>query len=144
MSIIIEQTQYVVIPTGEYPAKIAEIEHSEGQFGEQVKFTFMILGGEYDGQTLLGWCSAKFSAASKLYKWSKSAFGAAIPKEYSFNSDDVLNRKVTLTVIVQEKENGEGEFNKIEGVRPYRGQESRAKVPAPAAPPPVEVDEFPF
>lgn len=141
MSIIIEQTQYVVIPTGEYTARIAEIEHSEGLFGEQVKFTFMILGGEYDGQTLLGWCSAKYSAASKLYKWSKAAFNAAIPKEYSFNSDDLLNRRVALTVVVQEKENGEGEFNKIESVRPYRGQESRAKAPAP---PPMPEDEIPF
>ena len=148
MPIIIEQAQYTIVPTAEYKARIVEIDEDEGQFGPQVKFSFIILGGEYDGQTLLGWCSAKFSSQSKLYHWTRAAFSADIPTDYSFNSDDLLNRKVALTVVIKQKDDG-SEFNRIEDVR---GSNSTgpAPTPQPVAPPPpspspyADDDEIPF
>ena len=118
MGIQIEQTQYVLLPVGEYPAEISEIVEDEGMFGKQLKFTFDIEDGEHAGQSLLGWTSAKFSPKSKLYGWSKAAFNAQIPKDYNFNRDDLINRKVNLTVVVKEGDDG-AEFNRIEAVRPY-------------------------
>lgn len=127
MPIVIEQEQYTVFPTGDYKARITEIDEDEGLYGPQVKFEFTISGGEFDGESLLGWCSAKFSAKSKLYQWTRAAFGADIPEDYPFNSDDLLNRKVALTVIIMQKDDG-SEFNRIEGVR---GSNSAGPTPAP-------------
>lgn len=149
MSIIIEQAQYTLVPTGDYKARIAEIVEDEGVYGPQVKFAFLVVGGEFDDQTLLGWCSAKFSSQSKLYQWTRAAFGADIPTEYAFNSDDLLGRNVILTVIVREKDDGT-EFNKIERVR-TRGSNSTGPAPQPAgyppqpeSPPASDDDEIPF
>lgn len=144
MGIYVEQTVYEVLPTGEYPASINQIEEVEGQFGDQLKFEFAIQGGEHDGTTLLGWASKKFSNKSKLYKWTKAAFGADIPPNYDFDSDDLLDRKIVLTVVVNTKDDG-SEFNRIETVRPGRGNgKSDGDNVSPPPPPPLSEDEFPW
>ncbi len=149
MPVIIEQVEYTVIPTGDYTARITEIEDDEGLYGPQVKFGFTISGGEFDGESLLGWCSAKFSVKSNLYKWTRAAFGADIPTDYSFNSNDLLNRKVALTVVIKESEDGT-EFNRIEGVRgknstgPAPAPQPAGYPPQPESPPAETEDEIPF
>jgi hypothetical protein len=97
MSITIEQKVYEVIETGQYPAKITDIEAVSGQYGDQLKFTFTLPSSEGNTRTLLGWCSAKFCPKSKLYEWTQAAMGGApIDREYNFNSDDVIGKPVTL------------------------------------------------
>jgi hypothetical protein len=131
MGITIEQTQFEVVPTGEYPAKIQKVEEVSGQFGDQLKFTFELPPNEEgEKRTLLGWASAKFNPLSKLYGWTESALGGApIDRGYNFNSDDIIGKPVTLVVIVKMSE--KGEVNKIQSVLPYK----KAK---PAAAPPKE------
>lgn len=131
MGIQIQQSVYETIPTGEYKASIENIEEVEGQFGDQLKFEFVIEGGEYDGTSLLGWVSKKFSNKSKLFKWTRAAFGGAdIPIDYNFDSDDLLSRKVVLTVVVTSKDDG-SEFSKISDVRPLRQKKSGNGAPPP-------------
>jgi len=149
MTITIEQTRYQAIPTAEYGAQIVELESAEGTFGAQVKFTFSIVAGEYTGHTLLGWCSAKFSPRSKLYQWSKAAFNATIPADYNFASADLMDRKVTITVVTQTNDETGAEYNKITDVRPYRGQAANESggVTQQAPPPPTNPnndDEIPW
>lgn len=117
---IIEQEVYEVLPTGDYTATIVGIEPVDGQFGPQLRFDFMVSDGEHTGATLRSWASAKFSPRSKLYQWTRAAFrGNAIPPSYALNTDDLLNKRVVLSVIVETREDG-SEFNKVQGVRPER------------------------
>jgi hypothetical protein len=111
MTIKIVQTVVEVLETGKYPAKIASIEEADGQFGAQLKFSFELpnpKGGE--NKILVGWTSQKFTPSSKLYLWTEAAFGA-ITRDYEFNSDDLLGKKVTLVVTEETRE--KGTYNKI-------------------------------
>ena len=122
MTIRIEQTIYEPVPTGRYSAKIVEVEESEGQFGCQIKITFE-LPPDANGEkrTIYGWCSQKFSSRSKLYLWTKAALGGGpIDRNYTFTSDDLTGKRVTLTIT---EEQGElGIYNKISSVMPYINQ----------------------
>ena len=143
MGITIPQTQYEVLPVGEYPAIVADVEEVEGKFGPQLKFTFNLIG-EHVGTLMTGWCSRSFNTKSKLYSWTQAIFGGAdIPQEWAFDSDKILKRKVVLVLIKRKGEN-DSEFNKIDQLLPYKGKEALAKKPpAPvkkAAPPPAADD----
>ena len=137
MTIKIEQTIYEPVPTGRYSAKIVDIEETEGQFGPQLKFTFELPPDE-DGEnrTIFGWCSKKFSSKSKLYGWTRAALGGnSIDRSYMFNSDDLIGRKVTLSVT---EEQGElGIVNKISSVIPYVNKTSGQDKPTQ---PPISED----
>ena len=131
MSITIEQHVFELLPVGEYPAKIADIKLEDGQFGQQVKFTFEIPNGEEEPRTMWGWSSAKFTPASKLYAWTQAALGGGpIDRGYNFNSDDLIGKKVTLIVVV--KEGDKGEFNRIDTIRPFRKPAPKPVVEAAA------------
>lgn len=124
MTIRIEQTIYEPVPTGRYSAKIVEIAESDGQFGPQVKITFELPPDEHgETRTIYGWCSQKFSSRSKLYDWTKAALGGGpIERDYTFSSDELIGKKVTLSIT---EENGDlGLFNKISSVLPYVNQTS--------------------
>lgn len=164
MPIQIKQEIHELLPVGDYPATIVDIEATDGFYGQQLQFTYNIADGQHAGAIVKAWCSAKFSTRSKLYGWTRAAFGGAdIPADYTFNSDHLLNRRVVLTIIQQTKEDGT-EFNRVQAVKPFRpagnGQAPAAAAPAaqqpagpPAAPaalpfdgnrPPAEVDDIPF
>jgi len=131
----IEQTVYEVLPTGDYPASIGRIELEDGQYGQQLKFSFDLLVEEYADRTLLGWASAKFSTKSKLYGWTRAALGGQpIDPAYVLDTDDLIGKKVLLTVLVKQKDDGSGiEFNKIDSVRPYRNGQAPVQQPEPVA-----------
>ncbi|GAI12914.1 unnamed protein product, partial [marine sediment metagenome] len=66
---------------------------------------------------VLGWCSQTFSNKSKLYAWTKAAFGGGdIPREYTFDSDDLENKLVILTLVVRTRDDGTP-FNRIDSLR---------------------------
>lgn len=113
---VIEQTTYELIPVGEYPAVITDIELEEGNYGQQLKFRFEVIEGEYAGKDLLGWCSPKLNPRSKLYGWAAAALNGNIPKQ--LDTDDLLAKEVTLTVVKKVKEDG-ATYNKIDSVAPY-------------------------
>jgi len=116
MGFKIQQKVYEVLPTGDYPAEIESIELTDGQFGQQLKFTFSLIGKP---QSLWGWASASFTTKSKLYAWTRAAFGGRpIPPNYTLDTDDLIGKPVVLTVVVSTKDDG-AEYNKIENVRPY-------------------------
>jgi hypothetical protein len=134
MGITIEQTKHVVLPVGEYPAIVADIEEVDGQFGPQLKFTFNLLG-EHVGTLLTGWCSKSFNVKSKLYQWTQAMFGGKdIPEEWAFDSDTVLKRKVILAVIKRVGED-KSEYNKIDAVLPLK---KKAVAPPPPVPDPAD------
>ena len=117
MGVRIPQTWSRLYPVGEYAATITAIKEKEGQFGPQLQFTFMLDVAREQENPLLGWTSAIFSARSKLYKWVKAAFGGSqLSREYTFDSDDVIGKKVLLTLVVRERDDGSS-FNTIDSLR---------------------------
>jgi hypothetical protein len=141
MGIQIEQTRYEVLPVGEYPAEITEIEQDDGQFGPQCKFEFTLINAKNAGHTLLGWTSAKFSPKSKLFKWTKAALNTQISPQYNFDSDDLIGKRVNLTLVIRENDDG-AEFNRIEEVRAFDPKSNGGNVVGTQ--PPIEEDEIPF
>lgn len=155
MGIVIEQENFETLPMGEYPAQIVGVDETVGQYGRQIVFTFVIEGGEFDGRVLKGWTSATFGRKSKLYSWTRAAFGQEIPVDYDLDTDHLLGRRVRLGIIVRLKAETGEEFNKIDGVLPAKraggsGPSSDAPVtdgthPAGKWAPPAVVDEdIPF
>jgi len=144
--IVVKQTHFEPIPVGEYVAKIGNVEEEEGQFGPQLRIEFTL---DKEGRTLIGWASRTFSPKSKLYAWSRAAFGGrAIPLDWDFDSDAILGRTVRLVVITQTKADTGEEYNRITDVKPARAgdvlpQAIRAKEPEPPEPEPQEA-EIPF
>lgn len=128
MGFKINQKVFETIPTGDYPAEIEAVELTDGQFGQQLKFTFTLDG---KNQSLWGWASASFTTKSKLYAWTRAAFGGKpIPPNYNLDTDHLIGKKVLLTVVVARKDDG-SEFNKIQDVRPLLNGNG----PQPAAQP---------
>ncbi len=128
MGFKIAQKVYEVLPTGDYPAEIIQVDLTDGQFGQQLKFSFDLLG---KNQTLWGWASASFTTKSKLYGWTRAAFGGkSIPANYGLDTDHLIGRRVLLTVVVARKEDGT-EFNKIQDVRPYLNGNGNGVQPVP-------------
>lgn len=152
MNIHIDQTRYEPIPVGEYTAEIDSIEAVTGQFGDQLKMKFCIQSPEdYMDRVLLGWCSAKFTPKSKLFKWTQAILfsGGPVPEEYGFDSDGLVGHPCRIVVLTKADDKG-GEFNKIDDVKPYR-KPTQAKAqpkvqpkvvqPEPAQPDLVESDQ---
>jgi hypothetical protein len=134
MGFQIKQTRTEILPGGEYPAEIATIEAADGQFGPQLKITFDLL--DRPGRSLMGWCSQKFSPKSKLYLWTKAAFGGHdIPPAWTFDSDRLIGKKVILSVVRRRDDDGD-EYNRIDNVLSWHnGSQQQTPVvetPAPA------------
>lgn len=116
MGIKIEQTTYDAVPTGDYKAVITGIEQVEGKFGPQLQIKSEINAGPYAGNTFLCWVSPKFSPKSRLYEWVEAALAMPVPKSYTFDSDHLIGREVTATLVVRELDGG-GEVNRVDRVR---------------------------
>jgi hypothetical protein len=116
MAVVLEQEKLDVLDTGIYRARVNSIEADEGQFGPQVKFEFEILDEPYADRTLVGWCSAKFSVRTKLFKWTRGILGRRIQVDERFDSDKLVGRECRLSVTIKIRADDGTEFNKIDEV----------------------------
>ena len=129
MGTIVKQERYETLPVGEYLSKISKIEAKTGQYGPQLKFRFDLVGDNLIDRYVTGWCSQTFSPKSKLYAWTRAAFGGReIPPTYNLNTDHLLGKAVTLVLVTVTSDDGQ-EYNKIHDMRPAK----RAPTPPPAA-----------
>lgn len=119
----IKKTVYVPLKTGEYLAEVLDIVSESGEYGEQLKFEFEIVGQD---RTLHGWCSAKYGEKTKLYAWTRSILGRCPD---NFDSSELLGRKCTLVIVTKAKEDG-SVFNRIDGVLQAPVQSTTAPVAA--------------
>jgi hypothetical protein len=137
----IKQTNTEPLPVGEYPAKIGAVELSEGQYGQQARIRFDITAPGLENRSVTGWASATFSPKSKLYGWTRAAFGRDIPIGYDLNTDHLIDRPVTLVLVTKAGDDG-SEFNKIHDVKAAKRSASQpvtlTPTPAPNATLPAE------
>jgi hypothetical protein len=135
----IQQRQYEPLPVGTYAAKIGAVGVEPGKFGgDQVKIRFDITQPGFEDRDVLGFASAVFTPASKLFGWTRAAFGGKeIPPTYNLNTDDLLDREVVLTLVQRAADDGRV-FNRIDAVSPKvngRPAPMAARAAAPAAAP---------
>lgn len=135
MAIRIPQKHIVTLPMGEYEATVKSLDSEVRDFGkgdqDQVRWFFSVKLPEGEPVDVPGWCSATFSNRSKLYAWSQAAFGGdSISYDYSFNSDDLIGRKVVLVLTVEERDDG-SDYNKIHKVKPYTGKDASLQTELP-------------
>ena len=117
MGVKIPQTFVRTYPVGEYVAKIAKVVPKAGDYGPQLQIGFKLIQMDDDASPVLGWCSQTFSNKSKLFAWTKAAFGGGdIPREYTFDSDDLIGKKVLITLVIRDREDGTP-FNRIDSLR---------------------------
>ena len=117
MGVKIPQTFVRTYPVGEYVAQIGKIVPKPGDYGPQLQIAFKLIQMDDDASPVLGWCSQTFSNKSKLYAWTNAAFGGGgIPETYDFDSDDLINKKVLLTLVIRDREDGTP-FNRIDSLR---------------------------
>jgi hypothetical protein len=106
-----------VLPAGEYAARVNNIRWQDGQFGAQMRFQFGILDSNYGGRTVVDWCAATFTPATKLYAWAAAALAPwQIPDHWDFDNTMLLGKIVQLEVAVERGSNGE--YNIVKEVRP--------------------------
>ncbi len=119
MSIVIPQSTYEPIAPGIYTGKITQIEAQDGQFGPQLKFTFQLdpFEGYEAGKQQHAWCSQKFNAKTKLYAWTQAVLGK-LPPDYAFDSDDLIDKQVTLVIGNRYSGDGNQLFDFVESVKP--------------------------
>lgn len=123
MAIRIPQKHVETLPMGEYEALVKALDMEIRDFGsgdqEQVRWFFSVERPDGEPVDVPGWCSATFSNRSKLYAWTQAAFGGVpLPRDYAFNSGDVIGRRVLLTLTVEERDDG-SDYNKVHKVKPY-------------------------
>jgi hypothetical protein len=153
MGYTIPYKEYKVIDEGVYAARIASAEPVEGQYGQQIKFSFDVLDADEE-TSLLGWASAKLTPKTKLFEWAKAAMGDQFEPGQDLNIDDFVGRKVQLVVARRLSADG-SEFNKVEKMMRYKarsqdseeinrelGYEEPGQPPAPR--PFEEGEEVPF
>ena len=132
MTITIQQTFYEPVPTGPYAAKLVAIVEKEGEYGTYLEFTFELPPNENgEARTVLGFATPTFSNKSKLYAWTKAIRGGGkIDRNYTFNSDDLIGRKVYINVVVEEEEENCPK-NKVVSLSPYVKPDSQNPSPQP-------------
>ena len=114
----IEYQEYPVIPTGEYDARITEVEEKlDGQYGDQFQYSFEITSGEQKGHPLLGWSSQKFSKKSKLREWATAVTQRSFGPGDGVNVDEMIDKPIRISVMRKRADDG-SEFNKIDSVLP--------------------------
>jgi len=100
------------LEAGQYPAHVTAIEMEAGQYGEQFRWTFTLMGS--DERELGAWSSATFSPSSKFCAWATVLLGHT-PK--NLDTDELLNKPCVLDVTKHVSDKG-AEYNKVRALLP--------------------------
>ena len=101
-------------PTGEYRVELTAIELSNGQYGEQLRWTFSVLE---KGRHLVAYSSLSPSLASKCMRWAAALLGRPIQAGEQVDFDALIGKTAIATVVRKRKDDG-SEYNAIEDLLP--------------------------
>ncbi len=111
------------LDSGYYPTVITDIEETEGNYGPQLQFQFVVLDAEGDqtDSEIRGWCGMSWGEKSKLYAWSKAILGKRCPGPgQPMDTDRLKNKKCDIQVEVKPNQTQPGQFrSSIVGVFPF-------------------------
>lgn len=135
MIITIHDTQ--PLPTGEYPARLVELTTVDSRYGEQLRFKFEIVRGEYQGRTLIAFATPSGNPTSKCVRWASALVGRALQAGEQLDLQSLVGRYCLLAVVRKAGDGGR-EVNVVQEVYPPRRPQP---MPAPSSEP-VEGDPF--
>lgn len=122
------------LPVGEYPVKLVELTTIDGKYGEQLRYKFEVVKGEYAGRTLIAFATPSGNTSSKCIRWAQSLLGRALQAGEQLDLQSLVGKYARAIVVV--KSIGDGrEVNTIQEILPARRQ-------PPPPPEPVEGDPF--
>ena len=133
MNDYIQMTESTVIAPGLYMAAVQDVEHDDGQYGPQFRWTFALDGGV----ELTAWSSvkAKYTRKAKTAQWVRAVLGN-VDSNARVSLDDVIGKPCQVEVTVETS--GEGEqFNRVAKVHPADFNPIRPSAPQPLAQPPA-------
>lgn len=105
------------IPEAMYKAKVVKLEVDDGQFGEQIVWTFKIIKGKLKKKELKFWSPVIATPKNKTGKALK-ALGKRKIRDGEFNIEKFLGKKCTIIVEDHITKNDD-ETSKITQVLPY-------------------------
>ena len=133
MSFKMQKKIFELLDMGTYPVTIKDVRKTEGDYGEQVLFTFRVDDSEAE---LCAWASATYSTKSKLGRWVTAILGN-MPDE--LDSEELVGKPCRITVLVKAKDDGT-QFNKVDEVLPAK----RKPKPEPELEAETQEREIPF
>lgn len=105
------------IPEAMYKAKVMKLEVDDGQFGEQIVWTFKIIKGKLKKKELKFWSPVIATPKNKTGKALK-ALGKRKIRDGEFDIEKFLGKKCTIIVEDHTTKNGD-ETSKITQVLPF-------------------------
>jgi class 3 adenylate cyclase len=121
------------LPTGEYPVKLVELTTVDGKYGEQLRFKFEVVKGDYAGRTLIAFATPSGNPASKCVRWASALLERTLQAGEQVDLESLIGRYARAVVVVKSTADGR-EVNAVQEILPVR----RAK----PTPPPTENDPF--
>lgn len=128
MTITVQHTE--PLPTGEYPVQLVELTTVDGKYGEQLRFKFEVVKGEYAGRSLIAFASPSGSPASKCVRWASALLGRALQAGEQLDLQSLTGKYARAVVVVKATADGR-EVNAVQDLLP-------ARRPAQPTPPPTE------
>jgi hypothetical protein len=107
--------------TGEYLVELTAIELVDGQYGKQLKWTFLVPDHK---RTLVAYSSFSASLNSKCMKWASALLNRAIEPNEQVDFEKLVGRTAIAVVVRKQKDDG-SEYNRIDNLLPIR--KSRAE-----------------
>ena len=114
MPLKITATENTPLPTGEYRVELTAIELVDGQYGQQLRWTFAV---HEHGKTLIAYSSTSPSLASKCMRWASALLGRPIKAGETVDFEALVGRTAIATVVRKRKEDGT-EYNAIDDLMP--------------------------
>ena len=102
------------LPTGEYRVELTAIELSNGQYGEQLKWTFSVPD---KGRNLVAYSSYSASLASKCMRWAGALLGRPIQAGEQVDFEALVGKTAVAVVVKKRKDDGT-EYNAVDDLLP--------------------------
>jgi hypothetical protein len=104
------------LPTGEYRVELTAIELEDGNYGEQLKWTFSVLDA---GRSLVAYSSLSASLASKCMRWAGALLNRPVQAGEQVDFEALVGKTAVAVVLRKRKEDGT-EYNAVDDLLPLR------------------------
>jgi len=100
---------------GIYPAVVDRLEPQTGNFGEYLRWNFMVPTTKGEAITVTGLTSTIFNNRSKFYKWATAVKGKEFVDGEELDTDTLHNQKCRVYLTIKDLDGG-GSINQVEKV----------------------------
>lgn len=129
----LEMESYSVLEAGIYRSRLEAIHALDTKFGEALRFTWKVIGGESDGETFDALVNKKLMPKSKLATWAKAHLGLnQFPEGFVLKLSNLIGKEVHITLSTEARNDGSGDRNTVQAVSPYRPAAKKSKAPVHA------------